>query len=48
MYNLYYKDWPQRIIIDRGPVLTSGDPGNFELIKKHFKYEFKCIVYKEI
>ena len=44
VYNLYYKDWPQRIIIDRGPVLTSGTPGNFELIKKHFKYGFKCIV----
>ena len=44
VYNLYYKDWPQRIIIDRGPVLISGKPGNFELIKKHFKYEFKCIV----
>ena len=24
VYNLYYKDWPQKIIIDRGPVLTSG------------------------
>ena len=44
VYNLYYKDWPQRIIIDRGPVMLSGNPGNFELIKKHFKYEFKCIV----
>jgi len=44
VYNLYYKDWPQRIIIDRGPVLISGKPGNFELIKKHFKYEFKCII----
>ena len=44
VYNLYYKDWPQRIIIDRGHVLVNGNPGNFELIKKHFKYEFKCIV----
>mgnify|MGYP002623259292 CR=1 FL=1 len=44
VYNLYYKEWPQRIIIDRGPVMLSGNPGNFELIKKHFKYEFKCIV----
>ena len=44
VYNLYYKDWPQRIIIDRGPVLISGKPVNFELIKKHFKYEFKCII----
>ena len=41
VYNLYYKDWPQRIIIDRGPVMT---PGNFRLMKKHFKYEFKCII----
>jgi len=44
VYNLYYKDWPQRIIIDRGPVMLSGNPGNFELIQKHFKYTFKCIV----
>ena len=44
VYNLYYKDWPQRIIIDRGPVMLSGNPGNFELIKKHFKHKFKCIV----
>ena len=44
VYNLYYKDWPQRIIIDRGPVMLSGNPGNFELMKKHFKPGFKCIV----
>ena len=44
VYNLYYKDWPQKIIIDRGPVLTSGTPGNFEVMKKHFKPGFKCIV----
>jgi sulfotransferase len=41
VYDLYYKDWPQRIIIDRGPVIT---PGNFELMQKHFKRPFKCIV----
>ena len=41
VYDIYYKDWPQRIIIDRGPVMT---PGNFSLIKKHFKRPFKCIV----
>jgi len=41
VYDVYYKDWPQRIIIDRGPVTTLG---NFELIKKHFKRPFKCIV----
>ena len=44
VYNLYYKDWPQRIIIDRGPVMLSGNPGNFELMQKHFKPGFKCIV----
>ena len=41
VYDLYYKDWPQRIIIDRGPVMT---PGNFALMQKHFKQPFKCIV----
>ena len=41
VYDNYYKDWPQRIIIDRGPVMT---PDNFALIKKHFKRPFKCIV----
>ena len=41
VYDTYYKDWPQRIIIDRGPVMTTG---NFELVKKHYKRPFKCIV----
>ena len=41
VYDLYYKDWPQRIIIDRGPVLASGNPGNFELMKVHYKRPFK-------
>ena len=41
VYDTYYKDWPQRIIIDRGPVMTSG---NFELMQKYFKRPFKCIV----
>ena len=41
VYDVYYKDWPQRIIIDRGPVMT---PGNFALMQKHFKRPFKCIV----
>ncbi len=41
VYDNYYKDWPQRIIIDRGPVMT---PGNFALIQKHFKRPFKCII----
>jgi len=41
VYDTFYKDWPQRVIIDRGPVMTVG---NFELVKKHFKRPFKCIV----
>jgi len=41
VYDNYYKDWPQRIIIDRGPVTTTG---NFELMKKHYKRPFKVIV----
>ena len=41
VYDTYYKDWPQRIIIDRGPVMT---PGNFQLMQKHFKRPFKCIM----
>ena len=41
VFDTYYKDWPQRIIIDRGPVMTKG---NFGLMQKHFKRPFKCIV----
>ena len=41
VYDTYYKEWPQRIIIDRGPVMT---PGNFSLMQKHYKRSFKCIV----
>jgi len=41
VYDNYYKDWPQPIIIDRGPVMT---PGNFALMQKYFKRSFKCIV----
>ena len=44
VFTNYYQQWPQRIIIDRGPVMTSGNPGNFELMQKHFKPGFKCIV----
>ena len=29
VYDTYYKDWPQEIIIDRGPVMTEG---NFALM----------------
>jgi hypothetical protein len=32
VYDTFYKDWPQRVIIDRGPVTTLG---NFELVKKN-------------
>ena len=41
VYDNYYKHWPQRIIIDRGPVTL---PANLELMNKHFKHGFKCIV----
>jgi sulfotransferase len=41
VYDNYYKDWPQPIIIDRGPVMT---PDNFALMQKYFKRPFKCIV----
>ena len=41
VYDNYYKNWSQRIIIDRGPVMLEG---NLELMKKHFKANFKCIV----
>ena len=37
----YYKNWPQKYIIDRGPVMTDG---NFALMQKHFKKPFKCVV----
>jgi len=41
VYVNYYKDWPQKYIIDRGPVTI---PANLELMQKHFKHGFKCIV----
>ena len=41
VYDTYYKDWPQRIIIDRGPVTAVG---NLALMQKHYKRPFKCIV----
>ena len=37
----YYRDWTHKYIIDRGPVTLTG---NFNLMKKHFKKPFKCIV----
>ena len=41
VYVNYYKNWSQKYIIDRGPVMTLG---NFALMKKHFKKPFKCVV----
>mgnify|MGYP003651487108 FL=1 len=41
VFDTYYKDWSQEIIIDRGPVMTTG---NFALMQKHYKRPFKCIV----
>jgi len=41
VYDTFYKDWPQKVIIDRGPVTT---PSNFQLVQKHFKRPFKCII----
>ena len=41
VYVNYYKDWPQKYIIDRGPVMIKG---NFALMQKHFKKPFKCVV----
>ncbi len=41
VYDIFYKDWPQQYIIDRGPVMTAN---NFALMQKHFKRPFKCIV----
>ena len=41
VYVNYYKNWPQKYIIDRGPVMTKG---NFALMQKHFKKPFKCVV----
>jgi len=41
VYNLYYKNWSFKIIIDRGPVCT---PGNLKVMKKHFKQPIRCVV----
>jgi len=41
VYDLYYKDWPQQYIIDRGPVTT---PGNLSVMKQHFKQPIKCVI----
>ena len=41
VYDKYYKDWPQRIIIDRGPVTTVG---NLAVMQRHYNKPFKVIV----
>tara|TARA_R110002020_G_scaffold80528_1_gene200900 strand:+ start:209 stop:913 length:705 start_codon:yes stop_codon:yes gene_type:complete len=41
VYNLYYKHWNYKIIIDRGCVCT---PGNLMVMQKHFKQPIRCIV----
>ena len=41
VYNLYYKDWNYKTIIDRGTVCT---PGNLKVMRKHFKQPIRCIV----
>jgi hypothetical protein len=40
VYNLYYKHWNYKYIIDRGP---AGTTSNIALLKKHFKQEIKII-----
>ena len=40
VYNLYYKNWNYKYIIDRGP---AGTIGNLKLLNKHFKQEIKVI-----
>ena len=41
IYNLYYKHWNHKVIIDRGPVCT---PGNLKVMQKHFKQPIRCVV----
>ena len=41
VYNLYYKHWNYKVIIDRGPVCTSS---NLKIMQKHFKQPIRCIV----
>ena len=40
VYNLYYKNWNYKYIIDRGP---AGTLANLMLLRKHFKQEIKII-----
>ena len=41
VYNLYYKYWNHKVVIDRGPVCT---PGNLKVMHKHFKQPIRCVV----
>ena len=41
VYNLYYKNWNYKTIIDRGPVCT---PVNLKVMQKHFKKPIRSIV----
>ena len=41
VYNLYYKYWNYKTIIDRGPVCT---PNNLKVMQKHFKQPIRCVV----
>ena len=41
VYDVFYQDWPQKYIIDRGPVMTKE---NFALVQKHYRRPFKCII----
>ena len=38
VFDNYYKHWPQKVIIDRGPVMTTG---NFQLMQKYLVHELK-------
>ena len=40
VYNLYYKHWNYKYIIDRGP---AGTIPNLMILKKHFKQEIKVV-----
>ena len=41
VFDNYYKNWPQKYIIDRGPVTT---PDNLMVMKKYYKKPFKVII----
>ena len=41
VFDNYYKDWSQEYIIVRNTVMTKN---NFQLMQKHYKRPFKCVV----